>query len=344
MRWEFYSEEKFECPECGEDRFVRMVNENGEFYPPQVGRCDREDSCGYMYHASAYLKDNPQAAKNFKYGKVQKPKKRVIDGYYSFPLVLYDLMKKNGVQQRERMKSEYNYVSEFSSYLKEQHNFTDAFLRQKMDEYKIIECTNRYRQIFEDQSDKYVDITYLLYFYVSISNEIRAIEKIHYDGFKRSKRHSNEILNKQLHYFAGLNYNINTTEINWCLFGEHLLNIFPEKPIIVVEGVKTAFGMSLFYPQFNWLATGSSNRLIHLNFKTDHTVQFLPDAGYLNDKSYCNIWNDKIKKMYGVYFRYYVHDFNFDCSTDEINDGCGILDIQLKDPDRSEDIIDSLFK
>ena len=344
MKWEFYSEEKFECPECGEDRFVRMVNENGEFYPPEVGRCDREDSCGYMYHASAYLKDNPNAADEFKYGKVQKPKKRIIDGYYSFPIVLYEVLKDSKKRDCERMISNYNYAPEFSSYLKEQHNITDQFLQQKMDEYKIIECTGNYWIIYEDRREKLMQETYLLYFYMSVTNEIRAIEKIHYDGFKRSKNRSNEILNKQLHYFARLNYNINTTEINWCLFGEHLLNQFPEKPIIVVEGVKTAFGMSLFYPQFNWLATGSANRLIHLNFKTDHTVKFLPDAGFVNGKSYCEIWQHKIKKMYGVYFRYYVHDFNYDCSTDEIKDGCDILDIQLKNPYRSKDIIDSLFK
>ena len=152
-------------------------------------------------------------------------------------------------------------------------------------------------------------------------------------------------LNKEYNHW-GVNrktYDIDTTEINWCLFGEHLICDHPEKPVIVVEGVKTAFGMALYYPEYNWVATGSSNRLIHLNFTTKHKVLLLPDAGLTHGKSYAEIWKGKIKKMYGIRFEYDIYEFNDDCSTEEISNGCDILDLQIKDPERAMNIICNIF-
>jgi hypothetical protein len=345
MKWEFYSREKYKCPECGEYRFVRMINENGEFYPENVGRCDREDSCGYIYHATKWLQNNPDAKQIFNSGKVEQPKKKIIDGYYSFSEELWEVVKGNALRSSQRYKSQFHYTSEFKHYLINDLLFTNEFIDKMMNEYRMIDSQQ-------------MDVTYIngvevsqgkssiKYFYVSFSKEIRAVEQIFYEGFKRSKKLDNKILNMDFNRF-GVNrkiYNIETTEINWCLFGEHLICEYPLKPIIIVEGVKTAFGMALYYPEYNWLATGSSNRLIHLNFKTDHEVHFLPDAGLRSDKSYAQVWKDKIKRMYGVSFKYDVYEFNDDCSTDEIKEGFDILDIQIKDPERAKNIINSIFK
>jgi hypothetical protein len=346
MKWGFYSREKFKCPECGEERFVRMINEKGEFYPENVGRCDRENSCGYMYHASQWLKDNPQAERILDFGKVEQPKKTVINGYFSFNLALYDMVKDMAQKSNRHYQSwNSNYASEFRKYLINILHFTSEYVDFKMNEYKIYEEVKMYYENNIERNEFLKSRTSLYYYYVSTKNDVRAIEQIHYDGFKRSKTIHNRILNK---YLAETMQNkseeeIESLEINWCLFGEHLLNDHPEKPIIVVEGVKTAFGMALFYPEYNWLATGSANRLIHLNFSTAHKVYFLPDAGINGDKSYAQIWKDKIKKMYGVSFKYDVYEFNDDCSSDEIKNGCDILDVQIKDPERAKNIITALF-
>lgn len=344
MKWEFYNKEKFICPSCQEQRFVRMINENGEFYPENVGRCDRENSCTYIYHASQWLKDNPNANQIFNSGKVEQPKKQIIDGYYSFSEELWKVVKENDLHNSERNKCDFKYTSEFKNFLINNLHFTPEYIDQKMNEYKMSDSTVICYK--ESVGLDLIGRSFVRYFYISYSKEIRAVEKIYYEGFKRSKERHNEILNKEFNNF-GINqksYNIDTTEINWCLFGEHLLNDHPEKQIIVVEGVKTAFGMALYYPEFNWLATGSSNRLIHLNFTTDHKVHFLPDAGFIKDKSYAQIWEDKIKKMYGVKFQYDIYEFNYDCSTDEIKNGFDILDLQIKDPERAQNIISALFK
>jgi len=341
MRWEFYNKEKFQCPECLQYRFNRMVNENGEFYPDEVGRCDRENTCGYMYHASEWLQDNPISINPFKSKKVEIAPKQIIDGYYSFSEGVLKDIRRYDKEHVDKFKSYFNYSSEFVDFLINELHFTEEFIEHKMNEYRMSYTT----EMFDSEDCKtYHGRSCVKYFYVSYSQEIRAIEKIYYEGFKRSKYWPNEILNKKYHC-RGVNksYDINTTEINWCLFGEHLISEHPEKPVIVVEGVKTAFGMSLYYPEYNWVATGSSNRLIHLNFKTEYKVHFIPDSGMVRDKSYTQIWKDKIQKIYGVKFEYEVLDFNEYCSSDEIKDGFDILDVQLKEPERVKGILGTIF-
>jgi hypothetical protein len=342
MKWEFYNKEKFKCPECGEYRFVRMINENGKFYPENIGRCDRENSCGYMYHASQWLKENPNAQQVFDSGKVEQPKKQIINGYYSFSEELYKAVKADRQRSCEKVKKDFKYTSEFKDYLINNLKFNSEFIQQKMDDYKMVEFTSMNWVEVGTVNEVLKGYTKVIYFYCASKGDIRAVEQIYYNGFKRNKCIPNDILNKEFKNWG--NYNTETTEINWCLFGEHLIKEYPDKPIIVTEGVKTAFGMALFFPEYTWLATGSSNRLIHLNFDTKYKVHFLPDAGFVKDKSYEKIWHDKIKKMYGVRFPYSIYDFNYDCSTDEIKEGFDILDLQIIDPQRAKDTISNLFK
>ena len=47
-------------------------------------------------------------------------------------------------------------------------------------------------------------------------------------------------------------------ELKQCLFGEHLLAKYPDKPVALVESEKTAVIMSRIYPDILWLATGGS--------------------------------------------------------------------------------------
>ncbi len=341
MKWLFYNKGKFECPNCHEKRFVRMINEKGEFYPENVGRCDRENSCGYMYHASQYLKDNPSLTSLTQFNRVNPPHRQIINGFFSFDINLFEIHREGKNRSNNHYLSwDSAYRKDFSEYLIKDLHFNPDFIDEMMNQYKIYEVVELYnddpirRDIFKNR-------TSVIYYYVSIKGDIRAIEKIYYNGFKRSKEIPNKILNKQ---YAEFHQNktreqVENLEIKWCLFGEHLVPKFTEKPIIVVEGVKTAFGMALYYPQINWLATGSSNRLIHLNFNTDHVVHFLPDAGFKKNKSYYQIWKETLKNMYGVNFRYDIFEFNDDCSSQEITNGDDILDVQLRDPERAHKII-----
>jgi len=50
---------KYRCPSCNQQRrFTRYIDtETGEQLPDHVGRCDREDKCGYHYTPKQYFKE-----------------------------------------------------------------------------------------------------------------------------------------------------------------------------------------------------------------------------------------------------------------------------------------------
>lgn len=65
-----------------------------------------------------------------------------------------------------------------------------------------------------------------------------------------------------------------------CMFGEHLLTKYPEKPVAIVEAEKTAFICACIYPNYNWLAVGGEGMFTaeRLRPLEGHSVIAFPDA------------------------------------------------------------------
>ncbi|MDD4438370.1 MAG: DUF6371 domain-containing protein [Tissierellia bacterium] len=75
-----------------------------------------------------------------------------------------------------------------------------------------------------------------------------------------------------------LSHNFNLCQ---CYFGEHLIRIYPDKPIAIVEAEKTAVIGSIIFDNYNWLAAGNLNGL---NVEKSRVLQnknvvLYPDAG-----------------------------------------------------------------
>jgi hypothetical protein len=58
--------------------------------------------------------------------------------------------------------------------------------------------------------------------------------------------------------------NLQDFNLRQCLFGEHLLKVYPDKPVCLVESEKTALICSMIFPNLNWLSCGGFG-----NFKAD---------------------------------------------------------------------------
>lgn len=70
--------------------------------------------------------------------------------------------------------------------------------------------------------------------------------------------------------------------VNQCLFGEHLLNEYPDKAVAIVESEKTAVLMSAIEPDRLWLACGGSQNLKNvekLKPLEGRIVTLVPDHG-----------------------------------------------------------------
>lgn len=105
-------------------------------------------------------------------------------------------------------------------------------------------------------------------------------------------------------------------ELKQCLFGEHLLTRYPEKPVALVESEKTAVIMSRVFPEHLWLATGGSQGIKSNERLTPlfgRKVILVPDDGQYYS------WL-KVANRYG-----------WQCSDiaekSKVFDGCDILDI-----------------
>jgi len=78
-----------------------------------------------------------------------------------------------------------------------------------------------------------------------------------------------------------------------CLFGLHLIKEAKQKTIALVESEKTAILMSLFKPEYIWLATGGLSEFKHDKLKPvkAFSIVAFPDKGKLTN------WNDKAKEL-----------------------------------------------
>ena len=82
-------------------------------------------------------------------------------------------------------------------------------------------------------------------------------------------------------------------ELKQCLFGLHLINQYKRQTIAIVESEKTAIMMSMFAPEYLWLATGSKT-----NFKNEllepiknYKIIAFPDKSEFND------WSKKTNEL-----------------------------------------------
>ena len=87
-------------------------------------------------------------------------------------------------------------------------------------------------------------------------------------------------------------------QLSQCLFGEHLLNVYPDRVAVLVESEKSAVIGSALFPGYVWLATGGKSQLREEKLRVlgGRTVLLFPDAdGYSEWKqhagsmTYCKV-------------------------------------------------------
>lgn len=97
-------------------------------------------------------------------------------------------------------------------------------------------------------------------------------------------------------------------ELTQCLFGEHLLKKYPDKPVCLVESEKTAIICACINPECIWLATGGKGQLNDRVEALDgRTIIAFPDVdGYdawvtkAAERPYLNIADILIRRQLGM--------------------------------------------
>jgi hypothetical protein len=253
------SSKKFTCPKCNKKTFVKFIEtETGNYLTDNFGRCDRESECQYW---ATPEKENNQ---RFEVKQITPPQ----PSFHS--LKLLDKM----------------YTKEA-----EQNNFS-LFLETIFSRDQVFEAEQKYLitgcEVFRGGATVFWQIDNL--------ERVHAGKILQYDLLtgKRIKTAEGKGLINWIHSTLKLEKFI----LKQCLFGLHLINESNQKTIAVVESEKTAVIMSIFKPQYIWLATGSKS-----GFKYD----FLKPIKNYNivgfpDKSEFEDWNKKAIELNKVGF------------------------------------------
>lgn len=279
---------KFQCPECNDKRsFVKYIDmETGKYLSDIVGRCDKEDKCGYHYKPKQFFTDNNiQFTPSNEYSNPKPSKPQQIT---FIPTEIFNKSLK-GYEQNTFINNLLNNIP---------YPFQMNDVMRVIDLYKLGTITKGYRT------------GAITFPFIDSFFNVRAVQVKQFDG------NNHTIATDFLHSIIERSliknckpipswletYNNNEKKVS-CLFGAHLLNQYPNSPIALVEAPKTAIYGTLYFgfphnpKNLLWLAVYniSSLSLDKMQALKGRNVILFPD---LSKNSHAfNLWSTKAKEL-----------------------------------------------
>lgn len=244
---------RHKCPACGDNFcFAYYLDGNtNEIIHRSVGRCNHESSCGYHYTPKQYFIDNPTEYERPSIPQpVRKPEPVKAAGTIPFSYV----------QKVAGYKSDFVF---FLCSLFDRSTLESPTIEMIMDNYAL--------GALRDGS--------VVFWQIDINGKVRTGKIMKY----------NRETGRRIKEYGGINWvhsvmkkTKNLPEdynLQQCLFGEHLLRIYPYKTVALVESEKSALIASGCYPEYIWLATGGKSQLSKEKLKVlkGRTVIMFPD-------------------------------------------------------------------
>jgi len=256
------------CPNCKVKKsFTLYLDGNtGEPIHPTVGICNRAIKCGYHYPPRQYFNDHKYNALPYSSSFSSQNSHSSISPHSSYnshnsrnkpvssPLQAHTVRLK--VSQRKIDFIPLNYVKQSVSF---NSNFV-RFLCKHFSRDKIENAMRNYALgATKNQS--------VIFWQIDINGKVRTGKIMQYnpDTGKRVKNKTGAInwVHNILKKRNTKNGKSELANFNLCqcYFGEHLIRIYPDKPIAIVEAEKTAVIGSIIFDNYNWLAAGNLNGL-----------------------------------------------------------------------------------
>lgn len=257
---------RHDCPACNKKRTFALYIDNSTNTPihENVGKCNREDKCGYHLTPKEYFENNGIIPEET--GWTPQPKKEPEPIIFINP----ELMRKS-----------------LTGY---DNNNLVKFLVSKFGSKITIELIS-----------KYLIGTSKIWQGANIFYQVDAVGLIHRGKIMlynpetgrrtKGKNHTVHAVLKQ-----------STNNPPECFFGEHLM-YGNNKPVCVVESEKTALIASVYYPDFIWLACGGLGMLSYNKCKAlkGKSVTLYPDLNSFDKwKEKADLFLPKIAEHYTV--------------------------------------------
>jgi hypothetical protein len=225
------------CPACkAKLSFTQYLD--GNTHRPihyTVGKCNRESKCGYHYTPKQYFMDNPSLVET-----------RHTSSNYSLSLVA-----KQPTPTQPPGTIPFSFVERSASY---KSNFV-RFLCEFMSVEQIKQTGESYALGATKNKE-------VIFWQIDINGKVRTGKIMQYNPLtgKRLKHESGAIdwVHNKLKKSGKLPDDFNLQQ---SFFGEHLLTIYPNKSLAIVESEKSAIIASCVFPDLVWLAAGNLNGL-----------------------------------------------------------------------------------
>lgn len=256
---------RFTCPACGRKyEFARYVDDSGEYISDEVGRCNRESSCGYHLTPKEH----------FEARGVQ----------CSFPERLNKLNKMNAVNAMNKMNT-LNAVNAIEQFDTIDNSFVLRSLEHnEKNRFLIYLASFIAPEFIFEMAKKYLiggtKDGRCVFWQIDQIGRARTGKIISYSS-ETGKRDKN-VHPSWIHYELKRHKVLpESFQHQICFFGEHRLKYAaPDAPVAIVEAEKTSCIASVFLDDFIWLAVGGKSYLKPerlRRFKNRKIVLF-PDA------------------------------------------------------------------
>lgn len=230
---------KHKCPNCSKERVFRRYvdSESGKYLANHVGWCDRKNNCNYHYPPRQFFKDCGG------FGAWES-------GHRFIPITQQEAQRKRRISQLENSSISFTSKETFEKTRKDfqSNSFVQGLLKWYPSRV-IKEAADNYRLGSYNLFRENQNYTGVVFWQIDFQNRIRAGKIMVYDP--RTLKRIKSIWPTWMHRFSREEYNLKQ-----CLYGEHLLNVDPEKDVALVESEKSAIIGSIHFPRFIWLATG----------------------------------------------------------------------------------------
>ncbi len=287
------------CPNCSHAKsFSRYIDlAKTVTFPNHVGRCNREQKCGYHFTPKDYFTTDPNINNTF-----------------------HDYVDLSNSIKNQSIRPSYIDISLVNQTLTNySENKLYQFLSSKLGYSETLRLMQRY---FVGTANHWQGST--VFWQIDINLRVRTGKIILYCS--KTGRRIKEPYN-HITWVHSLSHSENFN-LRQCFFGEHLLSQDTIRPIAIVESEKSALVASYFLPQFVWLATGGKNgcfRYENLEVLRGHKVVLFPDLGATE------YWRQKTDIMKDMGIEVRIFDYLEKWATPEQrNEGFDIVDFLLE--------------
>jgi len=301
---------KIDCPNCGRKRcFVRYIDEQGTVrFPSSVGKCDHEQSCGYHYTPREYFRDNPEAVSN---------NDRRIERIF-----------RQSVRHTRRAKIEPSCIPDRIVRASLSHYDKNPLYRYLCGVFGEEETARLFSLYRIGTSAKWGGST--VFWQTDETGKVRTGKVMLYspETGRRVKEPQARVS------WAHAELRLPDFNLRQCLFGQHLLPLYPDRTVFMVESEKSAVIAAHYMPDVLWLATGGKNGCFNVR-----TVEALRgrDVILLPDLGATDAWQKKLPMLRHVCRSVAVSTLLEDMATDEQrHQGLDIADFLLAVPTRRQ--------